>query len=146
MTENISYGDVIALQDMHHGKSGSNTLATVIGVSAALIVLFLIWGIYSRRRDEFVGSEKNTNIELGELAAGMRYQGAILNDVCKWERQDALSNARTEVLLHGYNGYAPYGYANGCGGHRECGCTKSKFQEVKSFTPDTDVVTLTTTC
>ena len=152
MTENITYGDIIAMQDTHGKSKTGNTLSTVLGIVGAILVVALIWNAYSQNRHMATGSEKNTSLEIGELRAGQRYQNEMITLVNHNERQDALRIAYTDGALSRpypfahYGGYPPLPpYGGQHHGHDGCG-THQKFQEVKTFAVDSDVASLTTTC
>jgi|GEM_PF-4498092 hypothetical protein len=152
MTENITYGDIIAMQDANGKTKTGGTMATVLGIVGAILVIALIWNAYAQNRHMANGSEKNTSLEIGELRAGQRYQNEMITLVNHNERQDALRIAYTDGALSRpypfahYGGYPPLPPYGGPHGHHDgCG-THQKFQEVKSFNVDTDVATLTTTC
>ena len=153
MTENISMGDYIALQDTHGKSRTGNALATVVGVGLAILVLALIWNAYAANRERFTGSEKNTSVKLGELEGKQEAVNGQLATLIHNERQDALRIAYTDGALRPYPfaahgggwGYPQYGEGHGEHRNGHC-CTKSSFKEVKTFTPTTNDVTLTTVC
>jgi hypothetical protein len=154
MTENIQMGDLINFDDSHRKSKASNTLSTVVGVAALVLILAVLWSTYVRNRDMAGGSEKNTNVTLGGAEEAISSLKVGLAEVRAHERQDAIKLAYTDGVLYGRPpAFAPYhggyGYGGGCGshGHHGCGCgMKQKFQEVKTFDVTTDVATLTTTC
>lgn len=160
MTENISYGDVIALQDTHGKSRTGNTIATVLGIVGAIVVIAILWFAFVRRGDSNKNTEKETNVNIGEHNGAISEMRSQIRGLVEHERQDALKIAYTDGKLQPYGfayGNSYYGGSYGCGcngghrnehGHEEhhhghCG---AKFQEVKTFTPTTDVVTLTSNC
>ena len=145
MTENITIGDILGVQDTHSTKSAGNTIATVIGIVGAIVVIALLWNAFVRRDGWGKSTDKETNITLGGAEEAISSLKTGLAEVRGYERQDAIKLAYTDGMLYGrpnyYTGWGGHGHGhdNGCG-------VKSKFQEVKTFSVDTDVATLTSTC
>ena len=153
--EKISMDGIFALNDAHSTKGAGTKVATVLGIIGAIIVLAILWHTFNRNREGLFGSDKNTSVEIGELRAGQRYLNEGLVAVSHNERADALRIAYTDGKLQPYAfaaGYGDYQYGGGIYGDRRCGCEHghghcgAKFSEVKTFTPSTDVVTLTSNC
>jgi hypothetical protein len=154
-TNQLSMGDYIAMHDGHHYKKPGNTIATVIGIGVALLVIAFLWHTFSRRHNDYNCAEKDTSYQLGDNGGEIKTLKAQVSRLESYERQDAIKIAYTDGCLHkgGYlqPHYQDYGYGGHCGhgGHSHYGhgdCTKTNFKEVKTFTPTTDEITVTTVC
>jgi hypothetical protein len=171
-----SYNHLEMMTDMHGvdaKRKGANTLATVIGVAIALLVILGIFAVWNRNKSTEKNTDKETNINLGETNGEVRALRGQVARLENYERADAMKIAYTDGALFGQSprltvpGFpAPYGVpyglpygGHGFGGHghghhgrgdHDCGCEghpmKSKFQEVKTFKVNSDLATLTTTC
>ena len=157
--ENITIGDIMDLHTGHDVKKSGNTISVVLGVVGAIIVIAILWFAFVRRDGLGKNTEKETNVNIGETNGTLSEMRAQMRGLVEHERQDALKIAYTDGRLQPYGfayGSAYYGGGCGCGGGRgyehehghehhkhHCG---ANFQEVKTFTPTTDVVTLTSNC
>lgn len=149
-------GDYINVNDMHHKQKSSNTLATVIGILLGVLVLVALFGMWNRNRDFAKNTEKNTDINLGEIMGEQRAFRNELSSVVRHEREDFGRIMYTDGALRPYYGYGGgYGYYDGghgehhggCGGHGHGhGNCDSKFKDVKTFNLASEVVTQENVC
>jgi len=157
MTENITTGDIVNyghdVHKLHETKRGANTLATVIGIVGALILIGILWNVFVRRNDTNKSTEKNTDIAIGgnvEAIEDLKFQVRALTN---HERQDALKIAYTDGRLQPYRFSYLGDYEHegcGCGEHHRHrhhkGCCDQKYQEVATYNLASTTLNKTSNC
>jgi len=148
MTETITTGDIVNyghdVHKLHETKRGANTLATVLGIVGAVIVIAILWNLFVRKNVTDKTTEKNTDITLGgntEAINGLRHEVARLGS---YERQDFGKIMFTDGLLYG--GYYEHDRDCGCGERRHKGHCGQKFQEVATYNLATTTLNKTSNC
>ena len=156
MTENLSTGDILQLNDTHCQKKTGNNISTILGIIGAIIVLALLWNSYTRARDTRANTDAISTGAIGGLQSGIESLSRDVASVVRHERADAIKLAYTDGMLFGRMPFygAPYGpgthgqrWDGGCGGCGGCDCgSHQQFREVRQFAETSDNIEVINTC
>jgi len=155
MTETNQFtGDIVNyghdVHKLHETKRGANTIATVLGIFAFVILIAILWNTFIKRNESSKNTEKNTDITLGGNGEAIEGLKQRLFAVENHERHDYGKIMFNDGLLYGGGGrfYGPgyHGRDCGCGEREHHGCCKQKYQEVANYTLAGTTLNKTSSC
>jgi len=126
----IGYGQDV--NRLHETKATGRTIATWLGIIAAIIFFVAVFAIFMRNRIGEKSTEKETNVNLGETNGEVRALRAEVGRLIGYERQDFGKISFNEGFLYG-GGEKEHHCGCGHGHGRKGGC-ESKFEAVETFT------------
>ena len=119
MTSNdtITIGDIMGVTTAHDTKRSGNTIATVVGIVGALLVIAIIIWAFFRRGEVGKNTEKETNINLGQNGEAIEDLKLQVSALTRHERDDFAKITYNDGFFRG-RGY----YNNGYHDHNNDGC------------------------